>query len=77
MTDDIKDKLDALASSIATSASMDGVLPFPDKLDAFKALTAYYLGVTKVSKKKNDEDDPTEKGETFDGFRKSVEASGE
>ena len=72
---DIKTQLDTLALSIAQQASTPGVLNFADKLDAFKALTAYHLGVAKV-KKKNGEDDKPEKGETFDDFRKQVEAGG-
>ena len=79
-SEDIKDKLDALAMDIAETAmavNPDRPLLFGEKLDAFKALTAYHLGVAKVNKKKSGEDDKPEQGENFDGFRKSVEASGE
>lgn len=71
----IKKKLDELALSLATHATLETTI-FVDKLDAFKALTAYHLGVSKVNKKKSGEDNNPEKGETFDGFRKSVETSG-
>ena len=73
--DNIKIKLDKLALSIADTVSADNYL-FADKLDAFKVLTAYYLGEAKV-KKKNGENDKPEHGETFDAFRKSIEASGD
>ncbi len=72
--DKIKIKLDALALAIADEAKNEP--NFGNKLDAFKALTAYHLGIVKIAKKKSGEDDPTEKGETFDGYRKSIEASG-
>ena len=73
MTETLKDQLDKLALSIASTANADGV-NLPDRLDAFKALTAYHLGLTKVGKKSGEEDKP--KGETFDGYREQIEASG-
>lgn len=76
---DIKTQLDKLALSIVQSAlnPVEGQQPllFPDKLDAFKALTTYHLGTLKA-KKKSGEDDNPEKGETFDDFRNSVETGG-
>ena len=70
----LKEQLDALALSIASTANAEGV-NLPDRLDAFKALTTYHLGLTKIGKKSGEEDKP--KGESFDAFRKQVEASGD
>lgn len=72
-SDPLKQQLDALALSIASIAAADTV-SFPDRLDAFKALTAYHLGLTKVGKKSGE--DKENQGENFDAFRKSIEAGG-
>lgn len=69
----IKKQLDLLANRIATDAleTKSSI----ERLDAFKMLTNYYIGTTKMdtkNKPKEGEDD----GETFDGFRQSVETSG-
>ena len=72
-TDKLKQELDKLALSIASSVNT-GEANLPDRLDAFKALTAYHLGLTKLGKKSGEGD--KQKGEGFDGFRKQVEASG-
>ncbi len=71
--DPLKAQLDKLALSIASTANGENVT-LPDRLDAFKALTAYHLGLTKIGKKTGEDDKP--KGETFDGYRKSIEAGG-
>ena len=71
--DPLKQQLNALALSIASLASSETV-SFPDRLDAFKALTAYHLGLTKIGKKSGEDDN--KHGESFDAFRKSVETSG-
>jgi hypothetical protein len=71
--EDLKIALDELALSIASHVKSDTVL-FADRLDAFKALTAYHLGLTKVGKKSGE---PSKEGENFDAFRKQVETSGE
>lgn len=67
----IKSQLDKLAKKIADDALQ--TQSSIERLDAFKLLTNYYIGTTKMdSKKKSDGDE----GETFDGFRKSVETGG-
>lgn len=73
-SDPFKAELDKLALNIASVAS-DPTVVFPDRLDAFKALTAYYLGLNKS--KKSGEDINPKHGESFDAFRKSVETSGD
>ena len=74
MTKTLKEALDDLALSIASHVASDKVI-FADRLDAFKALTAYQLGLTKVGGKKPGESNKD--GENFDAFRKQVEAGGE
>lgn len=69
--DGLKAELDKLALSIASTMNEPGT-PLQDRLDAFKVLTAYHLGLTKLGKKSGEDSN----GETFDAFRKSVEASG-
>lgn len=53
--------LDRLARNICDSLLSDhSKIPFGEKLDAFKALTAYHLGLQKMTRKDNGEDrDPT------------------
>ena len=75
LEDPLKTQLDALALSIASTVNSEGV-PLQDRLDAFKALTAYQLGFTKLGKKTGKTDEPP-RGETFDGYRNAVEASGD
>lgn len=73
---EIKKELDKLALDLASKAASDTTI-FAEKLDAFKALTTYYLGISKANKKKNGESsDKQPKGETFNGYRQSVETSG-
>jgi hypothetical protein len=67
----IKKKLDDLAKMIVDDAlTTESSI---ERLDAFKLLTNYYTQTTKIDNKKPKEDDD---GDTFDGFRKSVKASG-
>jgi hypothetical protein len=44
------------------------------RLDAFKAVTAYYVGVKKVNGKTDDSDD-TEGAASFDQFRQRIASS--
>ena len=69
----IKSQLDKLAKKIAEDAlSTQSSI---ERLDAFKLLTNYYIGTTKMDTKKKSEGDE-DGGENFDGFRKSVETGG-
>ena len=61
-------QLDSLAKSIAKDAQSDK-LSFTDRLDAFKVLTTYYVGITRAKAKTPDED-PS--GSTFDNFRNKL-----
>lgn len=78
MSDDvIRTKLDAFAVKIAEDAQVKDV-PFATRLDAFKALTAYYVGTTKlVTPKKNKDEEPEEnEGLSFTDLKKRVEDAG-
>lgn len=70
--EDIGSKLAALAIIIADKASKPDVL-LTDVLDAFKALTAYHIGTTRVNAKRDTEDD--DEGSTFNGLRKRIDAA--
>ena len=70
----LKSELDKLALSIAQTANA-GEINLSSRLDAFKALTAYHIGLTKVGKKSGEDDKP--KGESFHEYRKSIETSGD
>ena len=63
-----------LASKIADEASADG-LKLSERVDAFKALTPYYIGDSKLKKGvTEDDDDSTVKPFTFANARKNIEA---
>jgi hypothetical protein len=63
--------LASLAKSILDEASGASV-GLDLRLDAFKAVTAYYVGVKKVGGKANDDDGDTEGGPILDRFRKRI-----
>lgn len=69
---ELADKLETLATKLADSALSDNTLAH-DRMEIFKLLTTYHLGVSKVSKPKDPNDEP--QGETFDGFRNRVAAT--
>jgi hypothetical protein len=70
--DDIGAKLAKLALAIADKA-LAGDTPLIDSLDAFKALTTYYVNTTKVAAKTSPDDD---EGETnFANLRKRIAAA--
>lgn len=64
--------LAGLAMKIANEASEDDV-ELSARVDAFKALTPYYIGDSKLKNKAPDED---EERPTFDKFRKAIGAVG-
>ncbi len=67
-SDPLANSLDLLAKKIAEDALI--APSSKDRLDAFKALTTYHLGLTKVRAENQADDDS--KG-SFDDFRKQVE----
>jgi hypothetical protein len=71
MEDEVGLKLDALAVAIANEALTAPGLA--DKIDAFKALTTYYVGTKKINARPGDEDDDT--GATFDSFQQRIAAT--
>ena len=76
-TKDINEVLDELAHDVAKTAkgqSGDKV-PFEEKLDAFKALTAYAALRHKMRQKGDDLDDPEES--TMEDLRAAISGAGE
>ena len=69
MNDEVGVKLDALAVAIADEALTAPGLQ--DKIDAFKALTTYYVGTKKINARPGDEDDD-KTGVTFDSFQQRI-----
>lgn len=67
----IEDELEKLAEKIATYANGENVI-FKDRLDSFKALTAYHFNKNNAKKKPEEGE---VQGETFDGFRERVAAT--
>lgn len=65
----IKTKLDQLAKKIVEDALQ--TQSSIERLDAFKLLTNYYIGTTKMDTQ-NKPKEGEENGDNFDGFRKSV-----
>lgn len=63
----LKTDLDKLAASITTAAT-DKDTPFAERLDAFKALTAYYALLEKHKAKNEDDSD----GPSFLDFQSAV-----
>ena len=70
---DINEVLDRFAHQIATDAARAESLE--EKVDAFKALTAYAALRHKMRQKGDDLDDPEES--TMDDLRKAISATGE
>lgn len=68
VNDEVGVKLDALAVAIADEALTAPGLQ--DKIDAFKALTTYYVGTKKINARPGDEDEGT--GVTFDSFQQRI-----
>lgn len=56
MSDDFKTIMRNLAISIAKTAALEAT-PFPDRLDAFKALNAYYATLARHRGKAGDDSD--------------------
>ena len=70
MTDFIAE-MDKLAAQIAKDMQMDSVA-MGDRIDAFKALTPYYVWQMKNKGKEDPEDDLLP---TFDNFQKNIHAT--
>lgn len=64
-------KLAQLAGKLADGALRDDVT-LDTRLDAFKALTTYFVGISKVKAKNLDDDDD---GENFGSFRDRISSS--
>lgn len=71
--DPVAEGLATLAKSILDEAR-GGDVALDMRLDAFKAVTAYYVGVKKVNGKTDDSDD-TEGAASFDQFRQRIASS--
>lgn len=56
MSEKFDDQLSHLAQTIADAASGPDV-PLSDRIDAFKALTSYYVGTSKLNKRPDDDED--------------------
>jgi len=69
----LKSDLNALAHELVKKARSagEGTLLPKERVEIFKAASAWYLGVTKVDKKGTD-DDPASPAETFDSLRKRL-----
>lgn len=65
-------QLEDLARDILAKAALDQT-PLPDKLEAFKIVTAYHIGVTKAAKNLPP-DEP--EGGSFDKLRTGLRAVG-
>ena len=61
--------LDALAVSLIEKAQAEDT-PFDQRLDAFKAISAYWLGRTKIGAKQQDDE-----GGSFDDFAKRIKTA--
>ena len=70
---DINEVLDEFAHDVARTAK--GEVPFEEKLDAFKALTAYAALRHKMRQKGDDLDDPEES--TMDDLRQAISGATE
>ena len=70
---ELKQKLEALAIQIADDASGPDV-GLADRIDAFKALTPYYVNTTKLGVKQDDEED--EGTPNFASFSQRIAAAG-
>lgn len=64
--------LEELARDILKSASHDDT-PLPDKLEAFKIVTTYHIGVTKATKGRDPDDGATG---SFDKLRQGLRTVG-
>jgi hypothetical protein len=65
---DLKKTLDELGETLATAALLDAT-PFDQRLDAFKALTAYYA--LQLKRKVSQDDDPDEP--TMETLRRDIQ----
>lgn len=68
MSDDLRAEMDKLATSLAKTAG-EAATDFKDRIDAFKALTAY------AAFRMKHPDDPTDGDEDFD-FTKDIHSNG-
>lgn len=68
----IGDKLDALAESIIDLLRENKEIPFDQRIDAFKALTTYRLGMGRLDAKLPEEPDPN--AASFDKWKSQLKA---
>jgi hypothetical protein len=65
-------KLAGLADKIADEASANGV-GLAERIDAFKVLTAYYVGITRINAKPGDPEE--DEGQNFGAFQRRLAAA--